>query len=824
MGRRVIEVTDEMIRATVSPNAYAAGRAYMLDGRVRAIALEPKTDQIRATVKGSGTARYSLTVSMREKAGRIVLHGECSCPVGLNCKHVAAVLLAKTRQDAARRNHQPVAAPPAAPVKPAAFKMAGTKQAPAAALPSNLTAWLRELAASVTADSEEYPSNVTKRIFYMLGQSTQPGKMAPALSILIALGDVKRDGGVSARFTTPDAGQLARMQAPPKYIRPSDRGILRNLTGYMLDETRCDAPAVLREILATGRGRLGAFPGRVARLGALRGATLHWTMDGQGNQRPALQVTGGATPFLVPAPWYFDVTSGEVGPVEIGVQPTMLRRLLNAPPVQPDQTAAVRTALMASVPASGLPALQDIPHGGVIASKPVPCLQLQSLDLAYHSAADQFAGASAALSFRYGSVLVRAEAPAGPSERMIDGLRYTLKRDERIEKRAAAQLGTMGLKKLRHAMRWGAPPLLQDRFVMASEEPENDWIGFMLDAVPQLRGMGWEVDIGDDFPHDLITADGPMQAELRESTGIDWFDLDLGVMVGGERIDLVPPLIKILSGPNAAAIMQNLAEPGEGSQKMVLTLKDGRRLALDVSTLRPVLVTLFELFGGGGISGEGERFRVSRQGAAGMAALEKAGLDANMVWRGGDALRSLGKLLNERGGITHVPVPKWFAADLRAYQQQGVDWLQFLREAGLAGVLADDMGLGKTVQALAHLLRGKAGRPVGQASSGDLSDKCRRQLGAGGVALCPNAACAGIAGCRSQDAFRRDRRPRSGNFDLSAAVTRRGNSGRPGLAHADFGRGADGEKPGRHHGAGGAPVARRPAHLPDRHADGKPSR
>lgn len=30
----------------------------------------------------------------------------------------------------------------------------------------------------------------------------------------------------------------------------------------------------------------------------------------------------------------------------------------------------------------------------------------------------------------------------------------------------------------------------------------------------------------------------------------------------------------------------------------------------------------------------------------------------------------------------------------------GLDWLQFLREYDLGGILADDMGLGRTVQAL----------------------------------------------------------------------------------------------------------------------------
>ena len=51
--------------------------------------------------------------------------------------------------------------------------------------------------------------------------------------------------------------------------------------------------------------------------------------------------------------------------------------------------------------------------------------------------------------------------------------------------------------------------------------------------------------------------------------------------------------------------------------------------------------------------------------------------------------------------------PPTLTATLRPYQQRGVDWLAFLRRAGLGGVLADDMGLGKTLQALAVLRPGK---------------------------------------------------------------------------------------------------------------------
>ena len=47
---------------------------------------------------------------------------------------------------------------------------------------------------------------------------------------------------------------------------------------------------------------------------------------------------------------------------------------------------------------------------------------------------------------------------------------------------------------------------------------------------------------------------------------------------------------------------------------------------------------------------------------------------------------------------------RWRAKKLimicRPYQREGVDWMSFLREAGLGALLADDMGLGKTLQAI----------------------------------------------------------------------------------------------------------------------------
>lgn len=58
---------------------------------------------------------------------------------------------------------------------------------------------------------------------------------------------------------------------------------------------------------------------------------------------------------------------------------------------------------------------------------------------------------------------------------------------------------------------------------------------------------------------------------------------------------------------------------------------------------------------------------------------------------------------NPRQIIPSCPVPAGLQATLRPYQVEGFQWLSFLYEHRLGGILADDMGLGKTVQALALL-------------------------------------------------------------------------------------------------------------------------
>ncbi len=67
------------------------------------------------------------------------------------------------------------------------------------------------------------------------------------------------------------------------------------------------------------------------------------------------------------------------------------------------------------------------------------------------------------------------------------------------------------------------------------------------------------------------------------------------------------------------------------------------------------------------------------------------------------ALERLRPLFSGFSGLPRVELPGDVNAQLRTYQQFGVDWLSFLRAAGLGAVLADDMGLGKTLQTICVL-------------------------------------------------------------------------------------------------------------------------
>src|ERR1700682_1992534 len=77
-----------------SRSAFDKAYAYQAQGRVTGLAISEDLTHLRAHARGSASAPYRAEIQFDFSSDRLVdLDGECSCPMALNCKHVAATIL-----------------------------------------------------------------------------------------------------------------------------------------------------------------------------------------------------------------------------------------------------------------------------------------------------------------------------------------------------------------------------------------------------------------------------------------------------------------------------------------------------------------------------------------------------------------------------------------------------------------------------------------------------------------------------------------------------------------------------------------------------------
>ncbi|MEN9609841.1 MAG: hypothetical protein RLZZ628_655 [Bacteroidota bacterium] len=162
---------------------------------------------------------------------------------------------------------------------------------------------------------------------------------------------------------------------------------------------------------------------------------------------------------------------------------------------------------------------------------------------------------------------------------------------------------------------------------------------------------------------------------IRASSGIDWFDLEMTVSFGDQSVSLKDVRKAIFNQQHYVKLSDGTLGilPQEWLDKYAAALKFGtvKGDKLKFSNLHFSLIE--DLYGE---------------------------IDGN------DALQKLyekKQLLKNFQSIADKPLPKGISADLRPYQQSGYNWLNFLDEFKWGGILADDMGLGKTLQAITFL-------------------------------------------------------------------------------------------------------------------------
>ena len=716
---------NDILRA-VGANAFSAGRSYQRQARVIAFQWD-EDDDIVAQVQGSERKPYRLSISINTYAkGQVIIEGDCSCPVAFNCKHVAASLLhGLVTKSASSSSPSPmpkmsptasrsatVSRTPAVPGSPAA---PGTPVQTPLSLSNPVADWLNRLR-QADARSQRGQEDLPQRLIYILSPERARASM-PRVRLEIRSGRMLRDGTMSATSTAYNLENW-HSRSEAKFLRDADRKILQVITStprssvyshdYTLTSER--GAEVIDQILATGRARWLTIDGVDLSPGAAISGHVHWEPGQGGSMRAALQLdysspAGKLVLLNAMPPVYVDATAGVVGRIETALAPSVVYEMLDGPDIPAAQVPLVASHLRASGARLAKTAPPQLTDPQIVKGPFHPVMQLMTVQMplpyrpGIYSYGQTEAVGVARVAFGYGSW----EVAANTAEAIVlhmDGLTpVEVHRSSKAEKAALNQLrlaNFLPAPKVRSVV-----PNANVRDFLP-DEGDSGWYDALYNEIPALERQGWQVEIAEDFPYRLLRGDGAFEARLSQGSGLDWFELDLGVMVAGVRMDLIGPLIRLLS-----KIEPETLDLLEDDEPLFLPVQDGQVLAIPVGGILPLIRTLFDLFNLTGGVGEDGRLRLSGLDAASLADLEAAA-GAGVVWQGGEGVRALGKKLRDHGGIPDVHLPPWFGATLRPYQARGLAWLAFLKDAGLGGILADDMGLGKTVQALGLIAIEKA--------------------------------------------------------------------------------------------------------------------
>lgn len=240
----------------------------------------------------------------------------------------------------------------------------------------------------------------------------------------------------------------------------------------------------------------------------------------------------------------------------------------------------------------------------------------------------------------------------------------------------------------------------------------------LLSAVlPKLRRVSAvQVRFNGTPPQFVEATDALIEITVSEGNSRDWFGLGIAVKVNNWTV----PFAQIFEALD------------RGADRILLG--NGTYFSLrrpEFKTLRTLIAEARELDDAGG------ELRINRHQAGLFSELESLAASVHTTARWDAQVRSLLQLVEgledadksteesteesaekapnkgaqgspapqktSRQVIAQRPVPTGLRATLRPYQVEGFQWLSFLYEQRLGGILADDMGLGKTVQALALL-------------------------------------------------------------------------------------------------------------------------
>ena len=659
----------------IQEGALKRGREYAAQARTRILSLNEKS--IEATCEGSSGERYSQTIQLLLNGPELRIFGRCSCPVGLNCKHCVAVVL----------NVQQGGRPLDSQMAP---------QQAALLLSPALDQWVETL--ETTGQRVAAP---------------KPQRKGPAIHYLIHAGNqhctLEVVKGTRQADDTVHFGKITSLPEliyyPPRYVTQDDARLLRlidassDATRPVVDLEGKQGAELLGYALATGRLHYNSDP-----LPLLAGpeiqARFRWVRLDDGSYRGAWY-HGEQTQLLalpVEPMYYVDRTAHLLGKLQHDLDPFIASQLARAPTVPEHLVVPLShrlNALNRQVPTPTSVSTEQL--DGVL---PRGHLTLGSLEFsAYMPKTGRMQRQMqhrAALSFDYDG-LRAIGSDDKPLARLIGATSQRIRRQPQAEQALRKALRDLGFKPATRQSK-----ALPDSAGEMHQLPDDEaWLHFAREGLPRLREAGWDIDIHRDFAFNLQEVDD-WYASIDEAPGHEWFDLELGIVVDGQRHSLLPIVLQLLRSNPELLRPSELARRSD-DEHLLIDLNRGRldspalRVALPYGRIKAVMGTLGELYLHE--DAVGPTLRMDRADAARLNDIEHLPLH----WEGGAHVRDLGRRLRDARDL-QVELPTELNATLRPYQQQGLNWLQALREMGTGGILGDDMGLGKTLQTLAHLL------------------------------------------------------------------------------------------------------------------------
>jgi len=648
------------IRYECGDSSYEQGRSYFENSQV--VSLIVKNEgvlfvQLNSSVKDSGINPYqqNIRIIWRPDYSAAQIKGDCSCAVGYNCKHVAAACLMYQNSNQAHSSSP--------------------------ATDSRCLAWLDSLNEPAPQQRDIYQEFIA----YIL----KPGKTSYEFTVDFLITKANKSGrpGKARKTTLPN---LRYSYSYLSYIQPLDEEIAKLMTALNTSKgepllTGAVGYIALSKLMQTGRLFWENAENPPLKAGVNRDLRFDWRQQDRGNYQLSVEIEPAAMLLLTDPPQYLDTVQGTLGEFNTPI-PTadQLTKILSVPLIPAEHADEFSFKLTVEHPELHLPAPKKVELTDLDELVPTPRLLLYGQQIN----AQHFVHFMT-VTFTYGAWTLSAANLEGHSVVKTDQGFVRIKRDMEIERQAINYLSELGF------IAAPAEKNSPQELVLFSEartliDRASRWRDFIQNTLPELEQKGWIIEIADSFKLNFQTAQN-WDAEISESQN-DWFEMHFKVEIDSQSYPLLPLIMPVLENYSLADLPDMLTIP----------LGEHNYLSVSSVNIKPILAVLLELFNTSTLEKDGS-LKISRFNAASLADMEEQSYGLFSL-TGGKELRELGQKLKNFTGIQDVALPVNLQAELRHYQQQGLNWLQFLREYKFAGILADDMGLGKTIQTLVHLL------------------------------------------------------------------------------------------------------------------------